>query len=49
MQYTGSYSDLNVRDIILKNLSIVSRNQIKWSDIINPENLKKFIIEKKKK
>jgi hypothetical protein len=29
MQYTGSYSDLNVRDIILKNLSIVSRNQIK--------------------
>jgi len=27
--YTGSYSEANLRDIIIKNVSVVSRNQIK--------------------
>lgn len=43
LQYTGSYSDTNVRDIILQHISLVSRTQIKGSDIINPTNIINFI------
>ena len=46
--YTGSYSEANLRDIIIKNVSVVSRNQIKWSDLINPTNIKNFITSQRK-
>ncbi len=46
--YTGDYSETNLRDIIIKNVSTVSRNQIKGRDLIKPSNIINFIKQQRK-
>lgn len=41
--YTGAYTDDTIKTVILKNVSVVSRNQIKASDLIKLSNIKNFI------
>jgi hypothetical protein len=45
--YTWSYDESTIKDIIIRNVSIVSRNQIKWSDLVNPSNMMNFIKQQK--
>ncbi len=41
--YTGDYNETNLRDIIVKNVSVVSRSQIKGSTLINKQNILNFL------
>lgn len=41
--YTGDYNEANLRDIIVKNVSVVSRSQIKGSTLINKQNILNFL------
>jgi hypothetical protein len=46
LQYTGNYTDDNIKNIIIKNVSIVSRQQIQWKNLIDVDNIIKFINNK---
>ena len=42
-EYTWSYNEINLRNVIIKNISIVSRNQIEWNKLINKQNIINFL------
>jgi hypothetical protein len=45
--YTGDYTESSLRDIILKNISLVSHNNIKASTLLNKENFLNFLATQK--
>ena len=47
LPYTGDYTESSLRDIILKNISLVSHNNIKASTLLNKENFLNFLATQK--
>ena len=47
LPYTGDYTESSLRDIILKNISLVSHNNIKASTLLSKENFLNFLATQK--